>query len=824
MRARLSTAVLPTALLLASTALTAPSFAQTAAVPASPVTNSAGTFGGTLPTDIGRVTARGDATPNGVTRVDIGGGLMIQEDQPKTRSTVTRDFIAKQSPTANPYQLIEGLPGANVASSDAFGLNGGNITIRGFNSDQLGLTIDGAPVNDSGNYALYPQEYLDAENIGQVSIAQGYSDLDSPHIGATGGVINIYSRDPNKKAGGYAGFSYGSNHTTREFIRLESGQIGLARGYLSYSHYENDHWRGPGGDNRDHIDGKVVIDVREQSKITLSAIYNRAINQFYVNPNLANFNQYGYSSPKNNLDSIYVAGATGNSAQGNNGYYKARINPFENLIVSAPATFGLTDQMTLDVTPYFWYGYGSGGGYTALSESGFNYGGNRIVQDLNGNGTTTDKVNYYTPSITRTYRPGVISKISYTMDNQKFVAGYWYEAAFHKQYGTATPLNADGSPLDAFAEGNNLIIQSGPLAGQKFQKRDTITNTRTNTLFAGDTISLFDDRLTLDVGVKQAFISRHGENHLPSGTYATITPYKSLQDSETSPVFGVNYKLDTENSLFGGLSTSFRTPSNFTLFDSVGTTSINATNGYSRATTYKPERAIHLELGHRYQSDVLNTSVSAFAYHFQSRQFSTTILDPAGGNGTISSNINAGNTTNYGVDFEMGTRRINNFRPYMSAELQRATLDGDIQASGKIGSTNVNDYLPTRGKRAPNTPEFSAFVGIDYDNGNYFGNFNVKYTGPQYSTFMNDERIPGYARANAAIGYRFDDIAFAQKPTIQLNLLNITDQINLTQAAGVQTNAAAVTGRRGSTIAKSGTPSYYVGQGFAAIVTLSSGF
>jgi iron complex outermembrane receptor protein len=162
---------LATALLLASTALTAPSWAQTAASPTStpaPATPAAsnstqtvtgGTFGGTLPTDIGRVKAKGETTPSGVTRVDLGGGLMIQEDQAKSRSTVTRDFIAKQASTSNPYQLVEMLPGANINSPDAAGLNGGNITLRGFNSDQIGLTIDGAPVNDSGNYALYPQEY-----------------------------------------------------------------------------------------------------------------------------------------------------------------------------------------------------------------------------------------------------------------------------------------------------------------------------------------------------------------------------------------------------------------------------------------------------------------------------------------------------------------------------------------------------------------------------------------------------------------------------------------------------------------------------------------
>ena len=267
------------AVLLLSSALTAPIFASSAIAQTAPAETGApaskygqsGGFGETMPTDIGRVSS-GKAYPDGVNRTDIGGGLMIPEDEPKTRSTVTQDYIAKQAPTSNPYQLINALPGVNMQSTDANGLNGGNITIRGFQSNEIGLTIDGAPINDSGNFALYPQEYLDAQNIGQISVAQGYADLDSPHVGATGGVINIYSRDPSHTMGGFVSGSIGSHSTQNEFIRLETGDIGIARGYVSFSNYSDEHWRGPGTDQRTHIDAKAVADIGDASKITFSAI------------------------------------------------------------------------------------------------------------------------------------------------------------------------------------------------------------------------------------------------------------------------------------------------------------------------------------------------------------------------------------------------------------------------------------------------------------------------------------------------------------------------------------------------------------------------
>jgi iron complex outermembrane receptor protein len=823
MRTRLAGHTLATALLLASTALTAPAWAQTAA-PATPSTTPAasngtsGSFGNTQPTDIGRVTAKGKATPDGVTGEDIGGGLMVPEDQPKSRSTVTRDFIAKQSPTANPYQLISALPGVNAVSSDAFGLNGGNITIRGFNSNEIGLTIDGAPINDSGNFALYPQEYLDAQNIAQISVAQGYDDLDSPHIGATGGVINIYSRDPDKTAGGYVSLSAGSHQLQNEFIRLETGEIGRLSAYISYSNYSVDHWRGFGVDQRNHIDGKVAIDVGEASKITVSAIYNEENNNSYYTLSTAQFANGGAFAAQNNYDGTFNAAGTALNQKAVNGYYKDYINPFKNLLLTAPSTFALTDDLTLEATPYFWYGIGNGGGATVLSEGGFYYGGNKIVQDLNGNGTTTDKLLYYIPSITETYRPGAIAKLNYQLGNNHLVAGVWYEDAWQHQFGPASPL-VNGAPINPYGTTSDLVIAAGSQAGKIFQKRDWTTNTYVTTFFAGDTISLLDDRMAVDVGLKQAYITRHGDNALPSGSaYPAIQQFSHFHDSQLLPTAAVSYKLNEENQLFAGVATTFKTPANYNLY---ATTSATSTT-YTPAIPEKDESAVHVEMGHRYQGDLIDTSVSVFGYQFSNRQVSTNIIDPSGA-GTVSATINAGSTTAYGIDAEIGTKPINHFRPYASFEYMHDTLDSNMPSVGTLGSTSIADNLRTRGKFMPEAPSLLGFVGVDYDDGHLFANLDMKYTGMQYGSFMNDNKIPGFLRADAVVGYRFADVMHLKAPEIRLNVINIGDSVGLTGVYSVTTNNANSIGVKGSTI-KGSTPYYYVGQGLAAIVTLSSGF
>ncbi len=780
------------AMLMASTALSGLAVAQTApadsGMPAPGVRTG---LGDTQPTDIGRV--RGPAPKvDGTRGTDAGGGVSIEDEAPKSRSTVTRDFIDRQSPTSNPYQLLRMLPGVNQSSTDAFGLNGGNIVVRGLNSDQLGLTIEGAPVNDSGNYALYPQEYVDAENLEQVVLTHGSADLDNPHIEAVGGVINIYMRDPSKTMGGYASVSAGSNHAVREFFRVDTGEIAgsTARAFVSFSNYDSNHWRGPGSDHRENFEGKVVSEFRDGNRVSLSLLYNDAINTNYRNPTLAQWVSQGYGFNYN---------ATPASATDNN-YYKITVNPFRNLILSAPSSFNVANNLTLDVTPYFWYGFGNGGGAAATNLGGFYDGVGAANKVITGSGTTL----YYAPSITQTYRPGVISKLTYNWDNQKIVGGYWYEWAHHAQFGPYSAIDASGAPVNYWGDVNNLVLPNGRV----MEKRNQLTITKTNVLFLGDTISLLNDHLFVDAGVKQAFITRDGTNYIP-GTTANV----SLSDTQTLPTAAVRYKLNDFNTVFASVATGFRTPQNYTLFDTFSTSTGVNTNAAN--TGQKAETSVTGEIGHRFQNEIADTSVVAFFQHFNNRLVQTSVIDSATGL-PYTSNVNVGAQDGYGIDFEAGLHPIAHFRPYISAEYMTTKLLDNYQ----VGA----DYLPTKGKQAVRTPNFQGAIGIDYDNDVLFGRLDTKFVGSQYATFMNDQKITSYFTADATVGVHLPDNGFLKQPKIQLNVFNLFDQKYLSGVAGTQTNAVATRGIKGTTIAKGGDPTYYEGSRLAFLISLSSAF
>src|SRR3546814_4908064 len=88
---------------------------------------------------------------------------------------------------------------SDVCSSDLS--NGGGFTIRGFGADRVSQTLDGLPLNDSGNYALYTNQQVDPEILEQVSVNLGVTDVDSPTASAVGGTINIRTRVPSDEFG-----------------------------------------------------------------------------------------------------------------------------------------------------------------------------------------------------------------------------------------------------------------------------------------------------------------------------------------------------------------------------------------------------------------------------------------------------------------------------------------------------------------------------------------------------------------------------------------------------------------------------------------------
>ena len=64
-------------------------------------------------------------------------GAIIAEKNPKSRSTITQEYIQTQNPGQSVIQTINLLPGVNFVNNDPFGSSGGNVRIRSFDGNRI---------------------------------------------------------------------------------------------------------------------------------------------------------------------------------------------------------------------------------------------------------------------------------------------------------------------------------------------------------------------------------------------------------------------------------------------------------------------------------------------------------------------------------------------------------------------------------------------------------------------------------------------------------------------------------------------------------------
>ncbi|MES2445302.1 MAG: TonB-dependent receptor [Pseudomonadota bacterium] len=131
------------------------------------------------------------------------GGIQLP-DTPKSKVVIDSELIQRQRPGQTVNDIINLSPGVSFQNNDASGAAGGTFTIRGFDSSRISQTVDGIPLNDTGNYAIYSNQQQDPETLESVSVNLGSNDIDSPTASASGGTVNIRTRVPTEEMGAMA--------------------------------------------------------------------------------------------------------------------------------------------------------------------------------------------------------------------------------------------------------------------------------------------------------------------------------------------------------------------------------------------------------------------------------------------------------------------------------------------------------------------------------------------------------------------------------------------------------------------------------------------
>ncbi|MBX7497057.1 TonB-dependent receptor [Qipengyuania sp. 6B39] len=478
------------------------------------------------------------------------GGVEIP-DTPKAKQVLDEEIIRRQRPGQTVNDIVNLVPGVSFQNNDPWGSSGGTFTIRGFSSDRISQTLDGLPLNDSGNYALYTNQQVDPEVLEQVNVNLGVTDVDSPTASAVGGTINIRTREPSDDFGITATLSVGDTFPSgddsgrsrlymRGFGMIDTGDItgfGTKAFFsASYTRYNNP-FNNYGRVDKQQYNGRIWQDIGDNGDfVSVSGHYNQNRNNFFGSFALDAFPQtkadrfYTVQNADGDIDfpctlpegTLFGGGGVNGvserySDSGSTGdcgaTFDRRYNPSNTGNIRGASRFTFADNLVLTVDPSYQYVKANGGGVEDLREgfrnvggvdyTGFIGGGYYFGRDLNGDGDLLDSIAGTDPSHTETNRFGVIASLAYEISPEHRVRlAYTWDRARHRQTGSTTFLLPNGEPADVFPINDPLETSDGFV----LNKRDRLSYAILNQI-SGEYRGEFG-ALTAVLGLRAPFFKR----------------------------------------------------------------------------------------------------------------------------------------------------------------------------------------------------------------------------------------------------------------------------------------------------------------------------
>jgi iron complex outermembrane receptor protein len=753
--------------------------------------------------------------------VSISGLIKVQE-APKGKSEITQEFIATQQQGQNVLQDLNLTPGLTYTNDDPFGLagSGGHLRLHGLDGTRIGLLVDGVPLNDSGNYAIYPGELVDPEVVESVSVNSGSADTDAPTASSVGGTINIKTMVPSDTFGGLLSGSVGSFAFKRIAGVLQTGEVGPwgTKAYVEVSDERADKYKGFGEYNKLNINAKVYQDLHHYGDfVSLAFFYD---DQLLPNVYALDFPVYladgTLKFPADAWNSDYLGqfvgggqspgvavnyGAPSKVCAGNASFpanlpctgaffYGNQLNPTTtwNLRLNSKYTI-IPEHLVLTVDPTFQSVLADGGSQArAVSESDIRLKGSATTfncpqggkgVDLNGDGDCLDTVYLWLPSLTHTERITINTSLIWSINpDQVFRVGYSYDHAHHRQDGPGTYLNADGTPECVYGAFEHCGMPVLAADGSQLQQRNRLSVMVLNQFTAEYIGRFFDEHLRIDLGVRDPHFHRDlnqycytstngfsvecGDITLAQATTAgfPIPPFKhSVSYTKPLPQAGVSWRFDQTNQVYFNFSEQYRLPVTDDLYDAANI------NGTLTFDPVKPESSETYELGYRFQRPDLLASITLWDTEFHNRIITT--FDP---NLDISIDRNVGDVTMRGVDLAAGWKPIQGLQLTGTFTYEHGRLDDDVSIYNSKGQ--LVGVEPLKGKFPVEMPKILVGGRAQYSIGDFVFGVQGKYTSSRWVTDLNDLKVAGFTVWDLDARLKLDEIHHPGS-YVQFNVTNL---------------------------------------------------
>ena len=706
----------------------------------------------------------------------------IDRKTPVAVSTIKAADIERKLGTQEFPEVLKSTPGVYATKSGG-GFGDGRINLRGFNSENVAVMINGVPVNDMENGRVYWSNWAglsDVTSAMQVQRGLGAAKVAVPSIGGT---INILSKTSDVNKGGNVVASTGNNGYQKYGFTLSTGLMenGLAA-TVSFA----------------KISGEGYIEGTQFEGTNYFINFSKEINKNHK----LSFTSFGAPQRHGQRQNMSTVSTYRNAEAGNQfnpdwGYKDGQVTHIEDNFYHKSQTslnhyWTINDNTSLSTAAYVSYGTGGGGGTAGTNRDlfGVRLGGadqpvdlDNIVEINRANGALGSE------AILRASRNdhewyGLLSTFKTNLtDELTFIGGLDVRTYTGKHFREVTDLLGG----DYYLDNNNV-------------------NNPNAALVVGDKMGYNNDGEVgwlgffgqLEYGTENfdAFVS----SSIQKTSYQRIEYFlydlstEAGRDLATSEKIkldgysikgGANFRLDDVQNVFANIG-YFERPAAFNaVFNGYNNTKINR--------DAENEKVFSLELGYGVRAEKFAANVNVYRTQWNDRTFTRNVRATEPGAEDYTANLLGVNALHQGIEFDFTYKPSNDLNFSGMLSLGDWKWDNnleDVPVFNEDQEEVTTLSLPIKGLKVSNAAQTTAALGmlykfwdktsitVDY---NYFANLYARIDVLNYAnateTPTDSYKVPSYGTVDASLRHSFNFGTFDTTLTARINNLLDTEYI-----------------------------------------------
>ncbi len=655
----------------------------------------------------------------------------IDRKTPVAVSTIKAADIEIKLGTQEFPEILKSTPGV-YATKTGGGYGDSRINLRGFGSENVAVMINGVPVNDMENGAVYWSNWAglsDVTSAMQVQRGLGASKVAVPSIGGT---INVISKSTDAKKGGNIKMSTGNNGYQKYGMTLSTGLMdnGLAitasaakisgEGYVDGLQFS--------GVNYFLNVSKIINDNHKLSFNVIGA--QQTHGQRFNTRTIAQNRATEQGGKRFNPDWGYRNGQIENSSF--NFYHKPQISLNHDWTIS-DRTF---------VTTAVYASYGSGGG-RRTDRSGDTSGKigtdeyrlgdidqpidfDRIIKENKERGALGSS-DVFAASNNDHKWYGILSTLktdlseelvlSAGLDGRYYIGSHWYEIT--DLLGGEYYLNPKSNDNNA-----NEALQVGDHYNRDYEGRVLRYGTFAQLEYSKDDLSIFFSSSISNTRYGRSSFLDDSSN--PNGAVSDNVNFLGFGTKG-----GVNYNLDDNHNVFGNIGYFSRAP-----FLTGGVFVNKESVDFNEDAVN--EKVFSAEIGYGYRSEKFNANVNVYRTSWLDKSISPSIQDPNTVGQYLNTNITGLDALHQGIEVDFVYKMTDRLKVTGMVSLGdwrwKSDVKGDVFLDdGTLFSTIV---INAKDLKVNDAAQTTYAFGVNYkalDNSSVFLDYN--FAGDIYSKF-----------------------------------------------------------------------------------------